>query len=148
MQHDDSVNALQNRLVRTMTGGWVCGWVAGPAALPSAGSLPSSVHAPAGAVVGGSAAAHLGVRACLPLYRRVEPCQLLHHATPLPSFPPPALSLPPPPPHPPAADGFKNPNGCNVPATWFALKDKTNCTLVQQLLKDNHGGRYWYCSIL
>ncbi|PSC74206.1 left border a [Micractinium conductrix] len=35
-------------------------------------------------------------------------------------------------------DGFKNPNGCNVPATWFALKDKTNCTLVQQLLKDNH----------
>lgn len=29
---------------------------------------------------------------------------------------------------------------CNVPATWFALKDKTNCTFVQQLLKDNHGG--------
>lgn len=35
-------------------------------------------------------------------------------------------------------DGFKNPNGCNVPATWFALKDKTNCTFVQQLLNDNH----------
>lgn len=34
----------------------------------------------------------------------------------------------------------QNPNGCNVPATWFALKDKTNCTLVKQLLKDNHGG--------
>jgi hypothetical protein len=35
-------------------------------------------------------------------------------------------------------DGFKNPNGCNVPATWFALKDKTNCTLVMDLVKDNH----------
>lgn len=34
----------------------------------------------------------------------------------------------------------QNPNGCNVPATWFALKNKTNCTLVQWLVKDNHGG--------
>ena len=36
-------------------------------------------------------------------------------------------------------DGFKNPNGCNAPATWFAVKHKTNCTLVQQLVRDNHG---------
>jgi hypothetical protein len=26
-----------------------------------------------------------------------------------------------------------------VPATWFTIKDKTNCTIVQQLLADNHG---------
>lgn len=26
-----------------------------------------------------------------------------------------------------------------LPCRRFALKDKTNCTLVQQLVKDNHG---------
>lgn len=35
-------------------------------------------------------------------------------------------------------DGYKNKNGCNVPATWFTMKGKTNCTFVQQLVKDNH----------
>ncbi|EFN50572.1 hypothetical protein CHLNCDRAFT_136266, partial [Chlorella variabilis] len=35
-------------------------------------------------------------------------------------------------------DGFVNKNGCNVPATWFAIKNKSNCTFVQQLIKDNH----------
>lgn len=36
-------------------------------------------------------------------------------------------------------DRIKNPNGCNVPATWFVLQNGTNCALAQQLLADNHG---------
>ena len=29
-------------------------------------------------------------------------------------------------------DGHKNPNGCNVPATWFVLESGSDCNLVRQ----------------
>jgi LysM repeat protein/peptidoglycan/xylan/chitin deacetylase (PgdA/CDA1 family) len=35
-------------------------------------------------------------------------------------------------------DGHKNPNGCNVPATWFVTSTGTECNLAQKLLADNH----------
>ena len=37
-----------------------------------------------------------------------------------------------------AIDGFKNPNGCNVPATWFTTSTGTNCDLVKKLYDENH----------
>jgi hypothetical protein len=30
-------------------------------------------------------------------------------------------------------DGHRNPNGCNVPATWFVLEAGTDCELVRNL---------------
>lgn len=35
-------------------------------------------------------------------------------------------------------DGHKNPNGCNVPATWFTTSSGTDCSLVKKLFNDNH----------
>jgi LysM repeat protein/peptidoglycan/xylan/chitin deacetylase (PgdA/CDA1 family) len=35
-------------------------------------------------------------------------------------------------------DGFKNPNGCNIPATWFVTQDGSECPLVKALHDQNH----------
>lgn len=37
-----------------------------------------------------------------------------------------------------AIDGFKNPNGCNVPATWFTTTTGTVCELAKKLYDENH----------
>ena len=37
-----------------------------------------------------------------------------------------------------ALDGFKNPNGCNVPATWFTTSTGTVCDLAKKLYDENH----------
>ena len=37
-----------------------------------------------------------------------------------------------------AIDGFKNPNGCNVPATWFTTSTGTVCELAKKLYDENH----------
>lgn len=35
-------------------------------------------------------------------------------------------------------DQHTNPNGCNVPATWFTLQTGTDCTLTRRLYDQNH----------
>lgn len=35
-------------------------------------------------------------------------------------------------------DGHKNPNGCNVPATWFVTQAGTDCNFVKTLWEQNH----------
>lgn len=35
-------------------------------------------------------------------------------------------------------DGFKNPNGCNVVATWFTTSTGTECELAKKLYEQNH----------
>ena len=35
-------------------------------------------------------------------------------------------------------DGHRNPNGCNVPATWFVTTTGTDCNLAKTLLEQNH----------
>jgi len=35
-------------------------------------------------------------------------------------------------------DGHKNPNGCNVPATWFTTSTGTDCALAKKLYDQNH----------
>lgn len=37
-----------------------------------------------------------------------------------------------------AVDGFKNPNGCNVPVTWFTTSTGTVCELAKKLYDENH----------
>ncbi len=37
-----------------------------------------------------------------------------------------------------AVDGFKNPNGCNVVATWFTTSTGTECDLAKKLYDENH----------
>ena len=37
-----------------------------------------------------------------------------------------------------AVDGFKNPNGCNVVATWFTTSTGTECELAKKLYDENH----------
>ena len=37
-----------------------------------------------------------------------------------------------------AIDGFKNPNGCNVVATWFTTSTGTDCDLAKALMDQNH----------
>lgn len=35
-------------------------------------------------------------------------------------------------------DGHTNPNGCNVPATWYTLQDGTDCAVAKTLWEQNH----------
>lgn len=35
-------------------------------------------------------------------------------------------------------DKYKNPNGCNMPATWFTLQTGTDCTIAKTLWSQNH----------